>query len=198
MWAVAVWGYFGAAVTRASAYELATRERLGLAASLKARCQWLAILLRQHRPAAGVGILMVTLLTCLPCLPLASKYLVWLSGIVWPLVLAGGSVLAVLALGLFFGWPIMWGSLGVERPDSFDAIGRGIPIHLSAALALPLLRGRRGRIGRIGLDRGARTFVAVIVGLSWWAASWVGTAERVRAACGRAAGERLDQRRGDR
>ena len=178
LWATAVWGYFGAVVTRAAAYELATRERLGLAASLKhATGGWRSYFGSIVLPL--VGILMVTLLTCVPSLPLASKYFIWLSGIAWPLVLAGGLVLAVLALGLLFGWPIMWGSLGAERPDSFDAIGRGYqftfqrPLHYLFYAAVAAVLGGLGWVV-------VSNFVAVVVGLSWWAASWVGTAERIR------------------
>jgi hypothetical protein len=73
----------------------------------------------------------------------------------------------------------MWGSLGAERPDSFDAIGRGYqftfqrPLHYLFYAAVAAVLGGLGWIV-------VSNFVAAAVGLSWWAASWVGTAERIR------------------
>ena len=45
-----------------------------------------------------------------------------LAGAIWPLVLVGAVVLAILAVGLVAGWPLMVAAVGVERGDSFQAI----------------------------------------------------------------------------
>jgi hypothetical protein len=44
------------------------------------------------------------------------------AGVVWPLVLAGAVVLAILAVGVVAGWPLMVATVGVERGDAFQAI----------------------------------------------------------------------------
>ena len=45
-----------------------------------------------------------------------------IAGVIWPLVLAGALVLAILVVGLVAGWPLMVAAVGVERGDSFQAI----------------------------------------------------------------------------
>ena len=154
LWAVAVWAFFGAAVARAAAYELATCERLGLGALMKyARSAW-----RTYFGSIGIpllGILPVGILMFLPGLLLLSQYTVWLSGLVlWPLALLGGFILAVLTLGLLFGWPIIWGSLAADKPDSFDAIGRGYQFTFQRPLNYFFYAVVAAVLGGAGLVRG--------------------------------------------
>jgi hypothetical protein len=71
------------------------------------------------------------------------------AGTIWPLVLAGAVVLAILAIGLVAGWPLMVAAVGVERGDSFQAISTSFsylyqrPLHyafyalVAALVALP-------------------------------------------------------------
>ena len=35
-----------------------------------------------------------------------------------------GLLMALLLLGLLFGWPLMWGTISTEGTDSFDALSR--------------------------------------------------------------------------
>jgi hypothetical protein len=70
---------------------------------------------------------------------------------VWPLVLLGAIVLAILAIGLALGWPLMVAAVGVERADSFQAISTAFsyvyqrPLHyafyalVALAVAVPTL-----------------------------------------------------------
>jgi hypothetical protein len=66
------------------------------------------------------------------------------AGAVWPLVLAGAVVLAILAIGLVAGWPLMVATIGVERGDAFQAISTSFsylyqrPLHYAFYLAVAL------------------------------------------------------------
>ena len=58
-------------------------------------------------------------------------------GVIWPLVLLGAVVIAILGIGLAAGWPLMVAAVGVERGDSFQAISTAFsylyqrPIHFA-------------------------------------------------------------------
>ena len=58
-------------------------------------------------------------------------------GVIWPLVLLGAVVIAILSIGLAAGWPLMVSAVGVERGDSFQAISTAFsylyqrPIHFA-------------------------------------------------------------------
>ena len=58
-------------------------------------------------------------------------------GVLWPLILLGAVVLAILGIGLAAGWPLMVAAVGVERGDSFQAISTAFsylyqrPIHFA-------------------------------------------------------------------
>jgi ABC-type antimicrobial peptide transport system permease subunit len=70
---------------------------------------------------------------------------------VWPLVLLGAVVLAILAIGVVAGWPLMVAAVGVERGDSFQAISTSFsylyqrPLHyafyslVALAVAVPAI-----------------------------------------------------------
>ncbi|MFM8891916.1 MAG: hypothetical protein ACKOTB_09920, partial [Planctomycetia bacterium] len=71
--------------------------------------------------------------------------------VIWPVVLIGAIVLAILAVGLVLGWPLMVAAVGVERGDSFQAISTAFsylyqrPLHyafyalVAAVVAVPAL-----------------------------------------------------------
>ena len=67
------------------------------------------------------------------------------AGVVWPLVLLGAVVLAILAIGVVAGWPLMVAAVGVERGDSFQAISTAFsylyqrPLHYAFYALVALL-----------------------------------------------------------
>ena len=93
-----------------------------------------------------------------------------IAGVVWPLVLIGSIVLAILAVGVVAGWPLMVGGVGVERGDSFQAISTAFsylyqrPLHyifyllVALAVALPTLAA-------------AELFATAATNLALWATS---------------------------
>ena len=50
--------------------------------------------------------------------------LVMLLSVIWPVALVIGFLMAMLLVGLFFGWPLMWATVGVESTDAFDSLSR--------------------------------------------------------------------------
>jgi len=96
---------------------------------------------------------------------------VWLAALVWPLVLLAGLLMAMLALGLIFGWPLMWATIGAEGTDSFDALSRcyayvfGRPLHY---LFYAVVAAVFGALGWLLVSN----FAAGVIWAAYWAASW--------------------------
>ena len=119
-----VWAFFGSAITRVAAVELATGERIGWGEMIAhVREKWQAYCAAPLLSLAGVLVV---------ALPIAvGGLLLWIpgigeviAGVLWPLALAGGVLMAMLLLGLLFGWPLMWATISAEGTDSFDALSR--------------------------------------------------------------------------
>lgn len=168
-WFVAVWSIFGSAIARHVALRLAAEEPAGLPGSL-----WFG---SRTWPAAFsaaalvlAGIFLLSLPGALIGLVMRTDIGLALAGILWPLVLLGGIVLAILAIGLVAGWPLMVSSVGVERGDAFQAISTAFsylyqrPLHfafyalVALVVALPALAA-------------AHLLAVATTNLSLWAAS---------------------------
>lgn len=143
LWMLIVWGFFGGAITRIAVVKLGREEPLGLGEAVRhAGARLGAYVGSPLFPLVGV------VLVALPIYGLG-----WLArcdwgllavGVVWILALFGGLLIAVLLLGLLFGWPLMWGTISAEeRGDVFEAFSRSYsyafqrPLHylFYAALA---------------------------------------------------------------
>lgn len=149
-WFVLVWSIFGTAIARHVALKLIGEEAPGLVGSaLYGARKWLAAF--NSVAFVLLGILALSIPGALLGLLMRTEWGLALAGAVWPLVLAGAVVLAILAIGLVAGWPLMVGSVGVERGDSFQAISTAFsylyqrPLHyafyalVALAVAIPAL-----------------------------------------------------------
>ena len=94
-----------------------------------------------------------------------------LGGFLWPLVLVAGFLMAVLLLGLLFGWPLMWAAISTEGTDSFDALSRTYAYVFQRPLRYLFYVIVAGVIGWLGWIL-VREFAAGIVWLGYWAAGW--------------------------
>ena len=149
-WFVLVWSIFGTAITRHVALTLIGEDAPGLVGGIwYGTRKWLSSfnavafvllgILALSVPGAVLGLLMRT------------DWGLALAGAIWPLMLAGAVVLAILAVGLVAGWPLMVAAVGVERGDSFQAISTAFsylyqrPLHyafyglIALLVALPAL-----------------------------------------------------------
>lgn len=133
VWSILVWSIFGAAITRIAALALTREHKLGLRGGLS-----FGLL---HWPSFAGG----PALPLAACLLLAIPLLVlgWIArldsgalfvSLVWPLALLGGGLIALLALGLFLGWPLMWPTISTEATDAFDGLSRSYSYTLHRPL----------------------------------------------------------------
>jgi hypothetical protein len=143
-WFVLVWSIFGTAITRHVALKLVEEEPLGpIGATIYGSRKWLPSfnsvlfvllgMVAMSIPGAVLGLLMRT------------EWGLAFAGAVWPLVLLGAVVLAILAVGVVAGWPLMVAAVGIERGDSFQAISTAFsylyqrPLHYAFYAVVALL-----------------------------------------------------------
>jgi hypothetical protein len=170
LWGAAVWAFFGAALCRTAAVRLAADEQIGMGAALRyASRKWPAYFAAPLLPVCGV------VLATIPVLVLGwimqSNWGLVLGGILWPLVLVAAFLMAVLLLGLLFGWPLMWAAISAEGTDSFDALSRTYAYVFQRPLRYLFYVIVASVIGWLGWIL-VREFAAGVVWLGYWAAGW--------------------------
>lgn len=168
-WFVAVWSIFGTAIARHVALKLAAEEVPGLTGALWFGSQkWLSAFNAVAFVCLGIAALSIP--GALLGVVMRTDVGLAIAGVVWPIVLLGGIVLAILAVGVAAGWPLMVAGVGVERGDSFQAISTAFsylyqrPLHyafylfVALVVALPALAA-------------AEVFATVTANLALWATS---------------------------
>lgn len=170
IWAIGVWGYFGAAICRTAALALARDEYISLADSLAhARRKWVSHFAAPLIPLVPV-VLTVVGLGFLGLL-LRTDWGTFLLGILWPLILLGGLTIVVLGIGVLFGWPLMWGTLATENADAFDAVSRSFSYLFQRPLQYLFYVILAAVLGTLCWILVANVAAATIL-LSHWAVDW--------------------------
>ena len=169
-WFVLVWSIFGTAITRHVALKLVGEEAPGIVgAVLYGARKWLAAF--NSVGFVLLGIVALSVPGALLGLLMRTEWGLVAAGAIWPLVLAGAVVLAILAIGLVFGWPLMVAAVGVERGDSFQAISTAFsylyqrPLHYAFYAVVAL-------VVAIPAFAAAGLFTDATSTLALWAASF--------------------------
>lgn len=175
---LAVWAVFGGAISRCAAMQLGREERIGLRASLKFAIERVfAYFSAPLYPLFGLALFCLAVMV-LVGLPMNLDIGVLWAGVVWILVLLFGALAALLALGLLFGWPLMWATVSSEGSDAFDALSRSFAYTFQRPLHYLFYVFVVGVIGALAwllvLQLGE-----AIIHLAQWAAHW-GVFDEVR------------------
>ncbi len=164
LWTIAVWSWFGGAITRIAAVRLGRDERVGFRESLEfARRKLISFLGAPLLPMAGILALMLPLI--LLGLIMRLNIGVALAGLVWGLMGLIGFGIALFAIGLLFGWPLMWATISTEGSDAFDGISRSYaytfqrPLHY---LAYFLIAAVLGLLGWVLVDLFFETLIQLV------------------------------------
>ena len=177
LWSLAIWAFFGAAITRMAAVQLAAGEQVGLGAALRFACsKWTSYFSAPLFPI--IGILIATVPLCLLGLALRADVGLLLLGIIWPLFLLAGLLMTVLLLGLLFGWPLMWATISSEGTDSFDALSRSYAYVYQKPLQYlfyVIVAAMLGALGWLFVSN----FAAGVVSMTYWATAWGCGNERI-------------------
>lgn len=146
---LAVWALFGGAITRFAIVRLSTRDPLSLRDAMRfAVAKWRDFFLGPALKLVGIAMLAFPIIAFGWLLSLDWGVLV--GSVLWLGVLLAAGLMAILSLGLMFGWPLMWGTIGAESSDGFDAISRAYgytmhrPLHYAWYAATAVLLGTAG------------------------------------------------------
>jgi len=170
LWGTAVWAFFGGAISRIAVVRLAADEQVGFNAALryaarKGPSYFAAPLL----PVGGA--LLIALPVFILGLLMRTNPGLLLGGVLWPLALAAGFLMAVLLLGALAGWPLMWGAISAEGTDSFDALSRSYAYVFQRPLRYLFYVAVAAFLGWLGWIF-VQTFASAVIGLAYWAAGW--------------------------
>lgn len=120
---LAAWALFGGAITRMAAVQITRREKIGLGEAVRFTLnKWGAFFSAPLFPLLGVVIIAALLiLYCfIHLIPIFGDVV---DGLLWPLIILAGLVMAVILVGLV-SWPMMYATISTEGSDSFDALSR--------------------------------------------------------------------------
>lgn len=120
---LAVWAFFGGAITRIAVLQLAGKEPPSLAETLRFVCQkYVHFVAAPLVPLFFVGgIVVVTMIFgLLHLVPYLGDVA---SSLLWPIPLLLGFAQALLLVGLV-GYPLMFATISAEGTDTFDALSR--------------------------------------------------------------------------
>ncbi len=178
LWNLGVWAFFAGAITRIAALQLGRDERVDLRGALKYAGRaygWSFV-----APLFPLfGVLLAGLPVALLGIAMRADVGMVAAGLLWPLVLISGLIMAILMLGLLAGWPLMWPTISSEEHgDAFEAFSRSFsyvfqrPLPYLAYALLALVLGGLGWLLVSAVAEG-------IIELSLYAASWGASNERI-------------------
>src|SRR5207248_1153241 len=124
LWTLVTWSFFGGAITRIAAVQIARGEKIGLVEALRFTVKrFLAYVTAPLFPLGAVFVVLVlmSLFGIVALIPYVGDVLV--SGLFWPLMLICGLILAVVLVGLV-GWPLMSATISTEGTDAWEAVSR--------------------------------------------------------------------------
>jgi hypothetical protein len=177
LWAIGVWGIFGSAIARTSA-RYCTREEIitPVAAGRAALVKWPSTAGAPLIPLLFAGALVLPLV--LLGAVMRADLLAMFAGFFWLVALVWGFAVAVVLIAVWFGWPLMWATVAVERSDAFDAASRTAayvyqrPLRLIFYVIVASVLGAVGHLIVAG-------FTAAVSYLADWCVSWGAGAERM-------------------
>lgn len=170
VWALTVWALVGGAITRIAALALAHDQQLAWGQALGfARGKWMQYFTAPLYPIVGALLAAIPLVLLGLLLRLGIGTIV--AGLLWPLVILAGVFMAVLLVGLFFGWPLMWATISTEGTDSFDALSSSYAYVYQRPLHYFLYAVLAAVLAVLGWAVVA-IFAGAVIDLGNWGVSW--------------------------
>ena len=170
LWTIAVWSFVGVAIARVCILHLTRNEPVPLDDAFEFAMSKFSV----TAGAIGIPLLAVAAL-CVPGfllgLLMGFDLGAMLVSLLWVVALAIGAAIALLLLGLLFGWPLMVASVAAEGQNSFDAMTRSYaytfqrPVQYAFYMLIAVLFG--GFCWLLVMQ-----LATAVSELSWWVTSW--------------------------
>jgi hypothetical protein len=124
LWTLVTWAFFGGAITRLAAVQLAGKDRPGLVETLRfVAARYLSYLAAPLVPLAFVALIVILFLVyglVFHLIPVVGDVV---DSIAFPILVLLGFGQAILLVGLV-GYPLMYATISAEGSDTFDALSR--------------------------------------------------------------------------
>lgn len=177
VWTLIVWGLLGGTMTRTALIELGREESASWPQAFRLALSRLRSLV--FAPWMPIGAIALLALPCLLVgLVMRTDVGVLIGGVLWVFLALAGFLIALLVVGVAFGWPLMWGAVtGESGGDEFEALHRsfsyvyGRPLHYGFYI---LIAAALGLGGSLVVD----AFARLTIESSGWAVSWGAGAAR--------------------
>ncbi len=177
LWSLALWAFFGGAITRIAAVSFARQENLSWRkVGGFVRPRWFSYVAAPLMPI--VCTFMGAAVLALVGLMMQSDFGLLVAGVLWPLVLIGGFIMAFLLIGLYFCWPLMWAAISTEGTDAFGALSHAYAYVMQRPLRYFLYALLAAVIGVLAWFV-VTQFAFWIIELSYWGVSWGSGADRL-------------------
>ena len=170
LWTIAVWSFVGVAIARVCILHLTRNEPVAMDDAFEFAMD------KFSTTAGAIGIpLLAVAALCIPGFLLGLLMGFDLGAafvsIFWFVALAIGVAIALLLLGLLFGWPLMVASVAAEGQNSFDAMTRSYaytfqrPVQYAFYMLIAVVFG--GFCWLLVMQ-----LATAVTELGWWATSW--------------------------
>ncbi len=170
LWTLVVWAFFGTAISRVCLLRLCRDEQSGLDDGFEfAIDNFGTCLSALSMPLLGIAVLVIP--NFFIGLLLNFDVGTVIGGLIWFVVILLSFCVALLLLGLMFGWPLMVASVSCESQNSLDAMTRSFaytfqrPLHYLFYSVIAVLFG--GFCWFI-----VSKLAIAVIGLSFWTTSW--------------------------
>lgn len=183
---LSIWTLFGGMITRTAAMRITIgqHERMGKLHEFM-NWRWRSYFAAVFLPMIGMGL-------CAFALWIAGKLasmtvLNYFVAIAFPLVLLAAFCVAILGIGLLFGWPLAFAAISVDGSDGFDAVSRSYsyifqrPLQLIFYVLLALVIGSLGWYFVAWFVDLTLAVLSAVSGITPVDFSSLGTAETLRA-----------------
>jgi hypothetical protein len=122
---VAIWSLVGGAITRIAAVQIARGEKIDFMEAVQFTLKrWSSYLMAPVYPLAFIILLLVVAIIfgVFHLIPVFGDIVI--SGLLWPIPIILGLVMALALIGLVVGWPLMAPTISTEGTDSWEALSR--------------------------------------------------------------------------
>lgn len=178
LWTLVVWAFFGGAITRIAAVQVAREGNVGLSEAVR----FVASRMFNYLAAPLLPLLAVLLIILFGTI---GGLLTWIPGInvvmgvLWILPLLAGWIITIVLVGLAIGWPLMYAAISTEGTESFDAISRVYSYLLGRAWSYLFYAAVAILFGAL-LTTIIVTFAFLTVHFSQYAVTWGASTESIR------------------
>ena len=125
-WVIAVWSFFGGAISRIVVVQIARNENIGALGALKYARENMANFISAPLFCPMIAIflfLVIMVFSLLGMIPVLGD--IFISGLFWGVFMGLGLIMALVLVGLL-GWPLMVVTVSSEGLDSWESFSRGI------------------------------------------------------------------------